>query len=1361
MRVNTIVLYNNTYSSAPNRANIKEVNLHNVNWVNNSMSNSFYNCYNLITITGINENITNMSYAFYNCQLLSDSLSIPNNLINMKSTFGSCSNLVNSPNIPNSVTDMSYTFSGCSNLKNISNISNSVTNMTNTFYWCTNLVNAPEIPNSVTNMHGTFSGCTNLIDAPIIPSNVTNMEFTFYDCVKLNNAPVIPDGVTNMHGTFQYCSNLVNAPVIPNSVTSIGSAFENCINLINPPVINDCNTLYLYNSFTNCQKMIDIPDMSNVKNIYYMNYAFWNCINLTDINLNCPQISQMTETFSGCVNLNNVNINSDYIINMYYTFHNCTNLNNVNIKSNNLYYMNYTFLGCQTLNKVDIDCNNLYLLNYTFSNCTNLHDIKINCNSNTIMNCTFYNCINLSNMPQIPENISSMYNVFFNCTNLVNTTSISNKMVNMNYTFRNCINLVNAPDMSNATNVINMVGIFSNCTNLSEPPVISSNIINMSYAFYNCQNLKNIPTLPDTINSMSYTFYNCQFINNISTVPSNIVNINGIFKNCTNLVNAPDMSNCNNIINISEAFDGCTNLTGDIIIGSNTITNANSCFSNTSLDKNVYIPFYYENGQHTQSYNAFNTFGYSDIYRMHGVTLFDKDIQNKLSEWTYYENTNGVTSLYNYIGTSENVSMPLYRTELSEYTPTSTLFYNNQNIKSVILGDINVKNNNLSYAFYNCSNLESINNINKNISNFSHTFESCNNLYGNIIIPCENIINISNCFDNTSMNKNVYIPFDVINGIRTQTYNTFISDGYSTSTSKNGVLLQDYWQEEIRTKWYYSNSGSNKLLTRYYNTESSTDVIVPPSYTILNSSNRYYQTPFNSSNITSVDLRYVPFLNNTMFRTFEYCYNLKSVTNINQNVINMSNAFVECYNLKNIISIPNNVINMSGTFYNCWSLVNAPEISNSVTNIYQIFYNCWNLINTPDMSNLYALTSMEYAFCNCHNLVNTSVIPNNVTSMYRTFYNCQKLSGDIFILSPNVNNIGDVFWNSYLNKTIYFPYEYENGVYTQTYNVFTSNQYSETVRKNGILISNLGAKVTFNITPSNDTSIYLNKKLLNSITTYSKPGINDYILQNNNYPLYVSKFNVTDLTQNITIIKDITSITGYTITLNVDQTGCDVEFDINGVKIPATVNGNNYSITLNTDEEISIGYVVKKSGYRKVSNTVTFNNSNITENITMEETSVIEYDFQYPFNDVSELSELVDDYNFIVNTNLQAITSGPSSYNVNGGISYGYITFTTESDCELLINGYVSSESGCDFGGVYVGKQKQTPTSGQINNGTIFSDNGQWLFHYSGNGSSSDYTMQLDANTTYVLTFAYAKDGSANNGQDRLIINRIKFEAIN
>jgi hypothetical protein len=74
---------------------------------------------------------------------------------------------------------------------------------------------------------------------------------------------------------------------------------------------------------------------------------------------------------------------------------------------------------------------------------------------------------------------------------------------------------------------------------------------------------------------------------------------------------------------MSETFSYCWNLSGNIYIQSENISNAMNCFYNTSLTKNVYIPYTYENSEYTKTYNAFENARYDENGTTNGVYLRD------------------------------------------------------------------------------------------------------------------------------------------------------------------------------------------------------------------------------------------------------------------------------------------------------------------------------------------------------------------------------------------------------------------------------------------------------------------------------------------------------------------------------------------------------------------------------------------------------------------------------------------------------------------------------------------------------------------------------------------------------------------
>lgn len=151
-------------------------------------------------------------------------------------------------------------------------------------------------------------------------------------------------------------------------------------------------------------------------------------------------------------------------------------------------------------------------------------------------------------------------------------------------------------------------------------------------------------------------------------------------------------------------------------------------------------------------------------------------------------------------------------------------------------------------------------------------------------------------------------------------------------------------------------------------------------------------------------------------------------------------------------------------------------------------------------------------------------------------------------------------------------------------------------------------------------------------------------------------------------------------------------------------------------------------------------------------------DLSYPFefDSTIDTSKLIDGNNFIVNSNLNAITNGPKSYHVNSGSSYGYFKIhTPNKSTTFSVTAYVSSESNYDFGGCYVGTQIYNANRDAITSSAT-DGHGKWVFMNS-NSSESTYTTTLDADTDYYIQFYYTKDSSGNSGEDRVIIKNIKF----
>ena len=115
----------------------------------------------------------------------------------------------------------------------------------------------------------------------------------------------------------------------------------------------------------------------------------------------------------------------------------------------------------------------------------------------------------------------------------------------------------------------------------------------------------------------------------------------------------------------------------------------------------------------------------------------------------------------------------------------------------------------------------------------------------------------------------------------------------------------------------------------------------------------------------------------------------------------------------------------------------------------------------------------------------------------------------------------------------------------------------------------------------------------------------------------------------------------------------------------------------------------------------------------------------------------------------------------SSGTAYAHFTLHTTVACLFSVNASISSEQNYDFGAVYIGSDIYEPTQDQLKTKTT-DGKGNYLVVGSGTtleggpntsvNADGDVSMQLAENTDYVISFAYAKDGSGANGDDCLSI---------
>lgn len=214
----------------------------------------------------------------------------------------------------------------------------------------------------------------------------------------------------------------------------------------------------------------------------------------------------------------------------------------------------------------------------------------------------FYNnqnitSVGLNNVPWVNNNMA--YG-FFNCSNLIYISDINPYVNTIAVTFQNCYNFNQPIQVPNS--VTNMYSTFYRCNNFNAPVFLGNSVETLFQTFSHCTNFNQPIQIPNSVTVMSSTFYDCQSFNQNVQIP-------------------------NSVVTMPQAFFNCKALTGTISIFSENIDSVSSCFKDTSLPKDVYIPYNYANNERTVTFNSFVTAGYLDSSGastgINGVTMHD------------------------------------------------------------------------------------------------------------------------------------------------------------------------------------------------------------------------------------------------------------------------------------------------------------------------------------------------------------------------------------------------------------------------------------------------------------------------------------------------------------------------------------------------------------------------------------------------------------------------------------------------------------------------------------------------------------------------------------------------------------------
>ena len=247
-----------------------------------------------------------------------------------------------------------------------------------------------------------FFNCPNIIKLDLSSfdtSKVYNMNHMFGRCYNVNEIDVSgfnTENVKDMGYLFSKCKKLINLDLSifeTEKVENMSCMFyENfSITQIYLPFFNTEKVKDMSCMFCRCYKLekLDLKSF-NTKNVLDMSHMFDECINLKEIgttsSFSTENTNNLCHMFRRCNNLlkMELTLNSKNVKYLSFMFYDCFNLTNVDVsklKTGNVKDMTYMFSGCNNLSEIDLSSftfENIVKMNDMFDECTNLKSIKVN-----------------------------------------------------------------------------------------------------------------------------------------------------------------------------------------------------------------------------------------------------------------------------------------------------------------------------------------------------------------------------------------------------------------------------------------------------------------------------------------------------------------------------------------------------------------------------------------------------------------------------------------------------------------------------------------------------------------------------------------------------------------------------------------------------------------------------------------------------------------------------------------------------------------------------------------------------------------------------------------------------------------------
>ncbi len=500
--------------------------------------------------------------------------------------------------------------------------------------------------------------------------------------------------------------------------------------------------------FFDCKNMTSI-DLSKLEtsDVTDMSGMFTTCSSLTNIdvsNFNTNNVTNMSNMFRCCIKLENIDVskfNTGNVTDMQGMFYQCWKLGNIDVSkfnTGNVRNMCQMFYQCMELESIDIsgfNTSKVENISYIFADCNKLKNIDLNSFdtgqvtdvSSMLNGCTNLEELDLSNFDL--RSVEKAENMFANCLNLHTIQVPKNVKID--------IALPASPNQSwyyNETEVTSLPKNLTSSVTLtkSEKATSSDDIGNGIY--------ENITWVIDKNGKLTVTgtgeyatlspateddyWTRAPWYEKRESILSAEINVTGIrdtscmFRNCTN-IKSIDVKNLDTsqVSNMEQMFYGCASLenldTSGFQTGNVILMDGmfEGCTSLKTLDVSVF--------------NTQNVTWMANMFKgCSSLKILDVSGFDTRNVWKFYGMFEGCSSL-------ENINASSFSTQSAQYL--YRMFYECSSLKSITFGPkFDTKDvTDMARMFYGCSSLESID-VSEfhtgNVTHMQHMFRGCSKL---------------------------------------------------------------------------------------------------------------------------------------------------------------------------------------------------------------------------------------------------------------------------------------------------------------------------------------------------------------------------------------------------------------------------------------------------------------------------------------------------------------------------------------------------------------------------------------------------------------------------------------------------------